>query len=155
MIYEFFRVMVAFPEEETTRLNHYLKQHPINSVTREFVIDGEQSFWSFCVSYQENNTVTSVPGSRSTRTRVDYQAVLDPEQFAIFDQLRKLRNNIAREQGGIPAYAVFTNEQLAAMSQLQPGTISSTALSAIEGVGEKRLELYGRQFIDLLSQLND
>ena len=53
------------------------------------------------------------------------------------------------EREGVPAYALFTNEQLAAMVRSRVGT--ATGLGAIEGVGKSRIEKYGAAFLELLS----
>jgi hypothetical protein len=45
---------------------------------------------------------------------VDYKEVLNEADFAVFSRLRDLRKVIA-EKEAVPAYAIFTNEQLAAM----------------------------------------
>jgi superfamily II DNA helicase RecQ len=75
---------------------------------------------------------------------VDYREVLNPEQFEVFSKLRELRKQIA-EKESIPVYAVFTNEQLAAMVQTQAD--SKTKLKAIEGVGDARIDKYGEEFL--------
>jgi hypothetical protein len=50
-----------------------------------------------------------------------------------------------------PAYALFTNEQLATMVQMRPD--SKEALGDIPGVGPQRVEKYGDVFIALLLEL--
>jgi hypothetical protein len=45
---------------------------------------------------------------------VDYKEVMNEADFAVFSRLRDLRKVIA-EKEAVPAYAIFTNEQLAAM----------------------------------------
>ena len=48
----------------------------------------------------------------------------------------------------MPAYALFTNEQLAEMVQRRVRTLA--ALREIAGVGEARIEKYGEDFLDIL-----
>ena len=50
----------------------------------------------------------------------------------------------------MPAYAVFTNEQLAEMVQRR--VTSAAALREIAGIGEARVEKYGPAFLDLIEQ---
>jgi superfamily II DNA helicase RecQ len=73
--------------------------------------------------------------------------VLDEKDFAIFAKLRTLRKSMA-EKEGLPVYALFSNEQLAAMVQKRITT--REALGAIDGVGKSRLEKYGQAFLELL-----
>ncbi len=73
--------------------------------------------------------------------------MLNEQDFALFAKLRDLRKTLA-EQEGVPAYALFTNEQLARM--VQQRVTSKAALAEIEGVGASRLEKYGDAFLQLL-----
>lgn len=54
------------------------------------------------------------------KNRIDYKETLPPAEFARFSKLRELRKQIA-EAEGLLVYAVFTNEQLAAIAQKVPG----------------------------------
>ena len=78
---------------------------------------------------------------------IDYREVLAEQEFAVFAKLRALRKTLA-EREGLPAYALFTNDQLAAM--VQQRATSTTALAAIEGVGKARVEKFGNAFLDIL-----
>jgi len=77
---------------------------------------------------------------------VDYKEILDPVEFALFVKLRELRKECAKKEE-IPAYAIFTNEQLAQMAKARPATV--TELAKVEGVGESRIEKYGKAFLAL------
>ena len=48
----------------------------------------------------------------------------------------------------MPAYALFTNEQLAEMVKRRVSSLN--AMKEIEGVGDARIEKYGAQFLALL-----
>lgn len=146
MHYAFFRVAANDPELGTTALNTFLRSHSIVSIDRQFVADGERSFWSICVAVAEQPQ--SVDKSRR-RGAVDYRDVLPPEAFAVFTKLRSLRNQIAEQQAA-PAYAIFTNEQLAEMAQLKD--VSRSAMSSIVGIGEKRMEMYAEAFLSVLKE---
>ena len=81
--------------------------------------------------------------------KIDYREVFNEPDFALFARLRNLRKTLA-EQEGVPAYALFTNEQLAAM--VHQRVTSKAALSAIDGVGTARIDKYGEAFLALLRQ---
>jgi ribonuclease D len=51
----------------------------------------------------------------------------------------------------VPAYAIFTNEQLAEIVQRKLRTAS--ALGEIEGVGKARVDKYGALFLALLGRV--
>ena len=132
MQYRFFHILAADPDTGTETLNLYLRKNAIHSIERQFVADGINSFWSVSVGTMKvDQAVDHAKGRQSERPKVDYQAILSPEHFTIFVKLREVRNQIAKQQS-IPAYAVFTNEQLGEISQL--AEINLSTLSHIKGV---------------------
>jgi len=70
-------------------------------------------------------------------------AIRDDER-ELWDALRALRARLAREHG-VPAYVIFHDATLLAMLRERPHTLS--ALGAISGVGERKLERYGEAFL--------
>ena len=66
------------------------------------------------------------------------------EKKGLFEKLRVLRYQIAKEQG-VPAYVVFGDASLKDMEAKQPSTKSEFA--AISGVGEAKLEKYAEVFL--------
>jgi superfamily II DNA helicase RecQ len=123
-------------------LNTFLRSHRIVNVEKR-LIDGERGTgWLFLVEYG------GVEGSKSSSggsQRVDYREVLNAAEYALFDKLRVLRKEIAEKQG-IPVYAVFTNDQIAAMVKNPPKTTND--LLSIAGVGEARVKQYGEAFLN-------
>lgn len=85
-------------------------------------------------------------------SKVDYREVLSEADFKLFARLRTLRKELA-EHEGVPAYALFTNEQLAAMVARRVRTPAE--LGAIPGVGAARVEKYASRFLELLGQADD
>lgn len=63
----------------------------------------------------------------------------------LFDALRKLRYNIAKEEN-IAAYLVFSDATLRALENERPQTDSE--FLAISGVGKRKLEVYGAEFME-------
>ncbi|MGO9483871.1 MAG: HRDC domain-containing protein [Rhodomicrobium sp.] len=126
-------------------LNSFLRANRVLSVDRHFVPDGANSIWAICVSYLNDANRPLAAGAK--RPKVDYREVLSEADFAVFAKLRNLRKELA-EREGIPAYALFNNEQLAEMVQRRVGSLN--AMKEIEGVGDSRIEKYGTQFLALL-----
>ena len=85
----------------------------------------------------------------TSKSRVDYKEVLSPENFAVFAKLRDWRKQQA-EEGGVPVYAIFTNQQLAEMVTLR--VTSKTQLREVEGVGEARVKKHGDAIVPILQQ---
>lgn len=154
MAYRCFLVPVRNGGEAEEELNRFLRGHRVLSVDRRWVDLGTESFWSFCVDYQESAQpgAASGRGPIGARGRVDYREVLSPEEFAAFAKLRDLRQSISKEEG-VPVYHVFTNEQLAAM--VQKGAKTRADLGRIDGIGESRVEKYGERFLTCLKTHRD
>lgn len=128
-------------------MNAFLRSHRVLAVKKEFVSDGENSFWTFCVEYLESAPGSTGAPGLSGRPKVDYKEVLPPEEFEVFSRLRDWRKTEA-EKEGVPVYVVFTNEQLADMVKKRAST--KTALREIEGVGDARIEKYGAAVLERL-----
>ena len=67
----------------------------------------------------------------------------------LFELLRVLRKEIAQEQG-IPPYVVFSDRSLHDMSSICPRTADT--MLTVTGVGEVKLERFGRQFLRLIER---
>ena len=70
----------------------------------------------------------------------------------MFAELRKLRKEISDSQG-IPAYAVFTNEQLAKM--VTENITSKAEMLKVNGVGQSRIEKYAESFLAIVLRVNN
>ena len=96
-------------------MNAFLRGHRVLAVKKEFVPDGENSFWTFCVEYLDGTPAGALAlGGKAPK--VDYKEVLKPEEFEVFSRLREWRKAVA-EKEGVPVYVVLSNEQLAQMVQ--------------------------------------
>jgi superfamily II DNA helicase RecQ len=129
-------------------LNAFLRSHRVLTVHREFVAQGDNSFWALAVEYMEGAAGTPASSGRAGKARVDYKEVLSPEDFAVFAKLRDWRKATA-EQDGIPVYAVLTNDQLAAIATKRPDSIAG--LRDIEGIGEAKAGKYGEGVLGLVA----
>lgn len=66
---------------------------------------------------------------------------------ALWEALRTRRRELADEQG-VPPYMVFSDATLTEMVEQRPHTLSEFA--RISGVGERKLEAYGEEFLEVL-----
>lgn len=71
------------------------------------------------------------------------------EDENLFNQLKLLRRKIAVEDN-VPAYIVFSDATLLELSKEKPTT--QNALLAISGVGLKKAETYGEEFLNAISE---
>ncbi len=86
-------------------------------------------------------------GARSGGARAPVE--LDQIEAQRFEVLRTWRADVAREHG-LPAFVIFHDSTLASMAREVPTSLA--ALSAISGVGAKKLEAYGPSIVALLSR---
>jgi len=144
MPFEFIQIPANGQGSAKEELNKLLRGGRIASVRKEFVSNGEDSFWAFCIEFLEGSLGAVDKIRSSSGPKIDYKEVLNEADFAVFAKLRDLRKAIS-EKEAIPAYSIFTNEQLAAMVT---GKVDSlTAMGTIPGVGAARLEKYGAAFL--------
>ncbi|MFO0874376.1 MAG: HRDC domain-containing protein [Phycisphaerales bacterium] len=149
----FFAIPALDPQAAQQELNAFLATHRVVSVEWQWIDAGTDSAWGARV------TVAAGPGPlpRSLKAergvesdkpaRIDYREILNEDDFKRFAELRLWRKGVA-ESEGVPVYAVFTNEQLAAIVTRRVADLSE--LAAIDGVGAARVERYGRRLLDHL-----
>ena len=110
----FFAIPATDPAAAEAALNRVLAAGRVVSLERQFVADGAASFWALCVTLAPGPGELPAALKGGGGRRLDYREVLDEADFAVFARLRMLRKEVA-EAEAVPPYAVFTNEQLAAM----------------------------------------
>ena len=82
----------------------------------------------------------------------DYaEAELGAEEQTLFDKLRWWRVETARTHN-VPAYVIFPDATLREIARNAPQTL--TALRAISGVGDKKLDSYGAEILQLIAELH-
>jgi ATP-dependent DNA helicase RecQ len=77
--------------------------------------------------------------------------VINGAVMARFERLKALRLVLARQKQ-VPAYVVFTDATLLAMAEQKPNCLDE--LEDVPGVGQKKLNAYGEQFVALLRTLD-
>ncbi|MCA9775988.1 MAG: DNA helicase RecQ [Candidatus Eremiobacteraeota bacterium] len=82
--------------------------------------------------------------TRSSKPETNWD---DEESQQLFDDLRALRLQLAREQE-LPPYMIFHDSTLREMVELRP--VSLREFSHLNGVGKTKLERYGDQFLEVL-----
>ena len=75
---------------------------------------------------------------------------LDPRSRELWEKLRALRLELAREQN-LPAFVIFHDSTLRDMVKCQPQTLQE--MRQISGIGQRKLELYGKQFLACILEL--
>ena len=143
MTYRVFQYPIPAPPE-LADLNQWLASHRVVSVQHHVVQQAAGAMLVFIVQTVDGK----MPVGESSRPKVDYKQVLDAETFARFSKLREERKKIGNEEG-VPLYAIFTNEQLAAMAQAHPA--SQSTWKKIDGIGDARMKKYGQRMMACLN----
>ena len=134
---KFFTVPIMGGELIAEELNVFLRSKKILHLEQRLLQEDGGACWCFCVRYLEEGVGTE-------KKKVDYREILDTVSFARFSRLREIRKKVAMEEG-VPAYAVFTDEELAAMSKIE--VLTAAGMRSIKGIGDKKIERYALFFI--------
>lgn len=123
-------------------MNRFLRGNKILEVQNQLISNENGAYWCFCVRYIER-TGTS---TSETRSKVDYKHVLDETTFQKFSRLREIRKKVAADEG-LPAFAIFTDEELAGLAKLE--VINRQTMLSIKGIGDKKVERFAEHFITI------
>jgi ATP-dependent DNA helicase RecQ len=102
------------------------------------ILKGEQKF------LVRRDTVSDTKKISSSRKDHQDDSPLTPESEQLWEKLRTLRLELAREQN-IPAFVIFHDSTLKDMVNCLPRSLQ--AMRQISGIGERKLELYGERFL--------
>lgn len=139
-----FTIPIIGGEKEEAELNSFLRSRKVLTTKKKLVRHERQMFWCFCVAYVEG-TAAAPDFKKSPKEKVDYKKLLSEADFEQFTKFRAIRKALA-EKEAIPAYAVFTDAELAAIVQLG-ADVSLSDLLKVKGIGKQKAEKYGTHFI--------
>ncbi len=97
---------------------------------------------------QAPEALDSTTRSGRPRRRGEAAADLAGEALSLFDALRAWRRAEAARQG-LPPYVIFHDQTLADIARARPGGLE--ALSAINGVGQGKLDRYGAAVLEVVA----
>ena len=138
-----FNVPLTDDGKAQTELNKFLAGHKVLEVEQRFFQNEKGGCWSFCVRYIQNGLVSEAPMFKG---KVDYKTILSEDEFWIFSSLREIRKQLATNDA-VPAYAVFTDEELANITKLP--TLDIVNMLKIKGIGERKVEKYGKAMLEM------
>jgi superfamily II DNA helicase RecQ len=150
--FKIFTIPVADDGAAMEEMNRFLRGHKVLEVEQQLLSTKTGANWHFCVKYIANALPSSAgkTGGGESQSKKDYKEILDEKTFARFSVLREVRKKLA-EEDGLPVYAVFTNEELAAIAALDE--INAQTLKTVNGVGEKKTEKYVARMTEYLQKM--
>ena len=98
---------------------------------------------------RNSSTRSGNPRNRKRVASLGPAEVLLPEVQARFDALRAWRRDRAAEQR-VPPYVIFQDRTLAEIARAEPSSLE--ALGRISGVGQSKLDRYGKAVLALLEE---
>ena len=136
-----------FDDGQVEEMNRFLRGNKVVNVDKQLItLNSSGAYWSFCIQYI-GNAFTINKEEFERKGKVDYKNELSEAAFSVFSRLRAHRKKIAEEEA-IPAYAVFTDAELAEIARLDE--ITEKNMLSINGIGSKKMEKYGKQLCRML-----
>tara|TARA_R110002096_G_scaffold434052_1_gene654563 strand:- start:604 stop:1035 length:432 start_codon:yes stop_codon:yes gene_type:complete len=101
MAFQYFQIPAADGESVQAELNAFLAGKKVIRLEQHFVAEGASSFWAVSVQYSAGSGPSGNAAKRSApfKNQVDYREILSPEDFTIYDRLRRLRKQLAKDEG--------------------------------------------------------
>ena len=142
-----FTIPVLSGELANEELNKFLRSQKIVDIEKQVVVQKDSVYWSFCVTYLPIIQQSHAEGG-GRREKVDYKQVLDEPTFTKFSLLRTIRKRLA-DREAVPAYAVFTDAELADIARLE--VIEPSKMKKINGIGDRKVEKYGVDMCEMFA----
>lgn len=140
-----FTITLCEAEAGEDELNRFIRGRQVLEIVHHFVPEGVNSRWCFLVKYLDGPVKNREAGNR--QDRIDYRDVLDAASFTRFCSLRKARKAVA-EKDGVPAFAIFTDKQMAELARLE--TITIDLMGKVEGIGAGKTKKFGLAILKLM-----
>ena len=132
--------------------NHLLLEEYLTTTNDEYMLvklneksdsllEGKVSVSMKMAKEQEKTEKTAVKKKKKTAG-----VLLSNEQEALFEKLRQLRMEIAKEEK-VPPYIVFSDKTLVHMCQVRPE--NKAQMLKVSGVGEFKYQKYGERFLEV------
>ena len=133
-------------------LRAFLSDKQVHSIESWHFVHEGLPYWSVLTNYtvREALPTTGVARDKAAgKAGESWRKQLTERDWPVFNALREWRSARAQIEG-IPAYLVFTNEQLTRFVLERVGSLS--ALVRIAGVGPSRVEKYGKDVLRILDE---
>lgn len=142
MQFKLFTIPISDNGKLLEEMNVFLRGHKVIEVEKQLINNKYGALWCFCINFIANGQPANM-----VKAKVDYKNQLSADAFKIFTKLRDIRRNIAKEDA-VPAYAIFTDEELAGIAQLNE--ITAKEIRTVKGIGQKKTEKYAERIVSEL-----
>lgn len=138
-----FTIPLSNAEASEAEVNAFIRGHRVLQIDRHFASEGG-GYWTLFVEYMGGDPQDKVPPAKRSDHR-DVAATLPEEARAKYDRLKAIRRTIAAQES-LPAYLIFTNEELAVLAQMP--ALNEETTKHVKGIAPKRLGDYVKYFYD-------
>jgi ATP-dependent DNA helicase RecQ len=107
------------------------------------IIKGEEKF------FVRRDPIAVIRKISSNHKDQPDEAPLSPQSLELWEKLRTLRLELAREQN-IPAYVIFHDSTLKDLARKLPCSLGE--MRQIAGIGQRKLDLYGERFLAVIQE---
>ncbi len=129
-------------------LDEFIRDKQVLAVREHFFVVHELPHMACLATYLPVATESPTASRGAREKRPDPAAELPDADRTLFQSLREWRAARARKEG-IPAYVILTNREMVEVVRARPETAS--ALGAIDGIGEGKVERYGQAILERLN----
>lgn len=141
------RLNEEFQAQDKRVLNEFLQNNHILQTTSQFVHEKDH-YWSILLRYSEK--INSVNEASPQKYAVNSTEILNADEIQILDALKLWRTERAKEDN-LPPYMIATNSELFSIAKFKPA--KKEELIELKGFGEKKIEKFGAEIIDILEQI--
>jgi len=121
------------------RCNLHITKYEIRAgIVEDNKFGSEQRWYHEACLTDEQRQKLPTPGEQAEQDRIDAKVADHPR---LKDELKKLRQRLAKEEGLVDGFKIYPNKTLDQLVIQQPTT--EKGLLDIKGIGPKRLESYG------------
>jgi len=136
-----FTIPVFSAEYAEEELNKFLRSHRVLQLERHFCSEGG-GFWAVFVEYVDGDPVDTTPPAHR-RDKQDATQGLSDEERKRFEYFKQIRRRLATENS-IPAYLIFTNEELVTLARIPE--LNTESVKEVKGIAPSRLKMYIEHF---------
>ena len=135
---------------DDSSLTDFIKDKEVISVRDHFFMKDGCPYLVMVITYKQNVITEPASEKKSKGKNKDkWRDLIDEDEMSLFNTIREWRTERAR-QDGVPSYVICNNLEIAHMIKKMPQSLNK--LSEIEGFGKDKIEKYGRELLNLLSE---
>ena len=130
-----FTLPVCGSERGEEELNRFLRSHRVLQTERHFCPE-DGGYWTILIEYLDGDPSAEVPPA-NRRDKKDYSKDLQDDALKRYERFKTIRRDLAT-RNGMPAYLIFTNEELAILAKMP--LLNAETSREIKGIAPSRLK---------------